>query len=127
MEDNVHETPRVSTSFEQRFWTTAEIRYLRQHASEGAPAIALALDRTPQSIRCAATRHHIALGKLGPGDLCPRCATYTIAANSKAARHGLCVVCYEKEKSAARRQAQAESDAHREYEKEKKAAQRRKR
>lgn len=74
-----------------------------------------------------AARSGIHLGRAGAGELCPRCATYTIAQNSAAARHGLCVVCYEREKAQLRRQADAEREAHAEYEQAKKAAQRRRR
>lgn len=121
--------PPVSSSQEHvyRYWSTAEIRYLRQHRLEGAEAIAAALNRTPASVRIAASKHKISLFKVEPGDLCPRCAAHTVTAGTAAARQGLCIVCYEREKAALRRQAAAEEDAHREYEQAKKEAQRRRR
>lgn len=110
-----------------RYWSTAEIRYVRQHKSEGAKAIALALDRTEASVSAMATRHKIALGNVKPGDLCPRCAAHAVTAGTAAARQGLCIACYEREKAALRRQVAAEEDAHRKYEQAKKEAQRRRR
>ncbi len=109
----------------RRPWSTSELRYLRQHRGEGAKAIALALGRTEHAVYHMANKHKIRLRGGEPGGICPRCATYRVALHSEAGRFGLCVACYEKEKSAARRQAAAEEDAHREYEREKKAAQRR--
>ena len=122
-----NETLPVSSGREHvyRYWSTAEIRYLRQHRLEGADAIAAALSRTPASVRIAAHRHKISLFKVAPGDLCPRCAARTVTAGTAAARQGLCIVCYEREKAALRRQAAAEEAAHREYEQAKKEAQRR--
>lgn len=109
----------------QRRWTTHEITYLRQHRSEGSDAIAEALGRSRYSIQVMASRLGVSLGRLGPGDVCPICQTYTIALNSAAAKHGMCVCCYERRKADIRRQAEAEKRCKKLYEKEKKRAQRR--
>lgn len=106
-------------------WSTSELRYLRQHRAEGSRAIAAALGRSQKAVKNMAERHKIKLGRRGPGELCPRCATYRLALGTEAARQGLCVVCHEREKAALRRQAAAEDCARREYEQAKKAAQRR--
>lgn len=117
----------LPNSKKQRRWTTHEITYLRQHRSEGSDAIAEALGRSRYSIQVMASRIGVSLGRLGPGDVCPICQTYTIALNSAAAKHGMCVCCYERRKADIRRQAEAEKRCKQLYEKEKKRAQRRKR
>lgn len=124
-EELVYPSQTSSGKSAWRAWTTGEVRYLRQHRAEGSAAISEALGRTQWAVERMARRKKIRLGRKGPGEVCPLCATYRIAANTSAAKHGMCVVCYERRKADARRQAVAEDDAHREYEKEKKAAQRR--
>lgn len=115
----------LSYSKKQRRWTTHEITYLRQHRSEGSDAIAEALGRSRYSIQVMASRIGVSLGRRGPGEVCPICQTYTIALNSAAAKHGMCVCCYERRKADIRRQADAEKRCKKLYEKEKKRAQRR--
>lgn len=102
-----------------------EVRYLRQHRSEGAGSIALALKRTQSAVLHKAMREGVRLGNAGPGDLCPMCSTYYIARNGAGAPHGMCQVCWETRKAQLKRQAHAERVAGALYEKEKKAAQRR--
>ena len=117
----------LPNSKKQRRWTTHEITYLRQHRSEGSELIANALMRSVPSVQHMASRLGISLGNVGPGDTCPICQTYTIALNSAAAKHGMCVCCYERRKADIRRQAEAEKRCKQLYEKEKKRAQRRSR
>lgn len=119
------DTHSVSLEQKHRRWTTHEITYLRQHRSEGSEAIANALSRTSASVKLMASRLGVSLGRRGPGEVCPICQTYTIALNSAAAKHGMCVCCYERRKADIRRQAEAEKRCKKLYEKEKKRAQRR--
>lgn len=46
-------------------WTTADIRYLREHASLGATELARRMDRTPAAVKRAASRHRISLRRQG--------------------------------------------------------------
>lgn len=115
----------LPNSEKQRRWTTHEITYLRQHRSEGSEYIADALMRSVVSVQHMASRLGVSLGRRGPGEVCPICQTYTIALNSAAAKHGMCVCCYERRKADIRRQAEAEKRCKKLYEKEKKRAQRR--
>lgn len=78
-------------------------------------------------MKLIASRLGVSLGRRGPGEVCPICQTYTIALNSAAAKHGMCVCCYERRKADIRRQAEAEKRCKQLYEKEKKRAQRRSR
>lgn len=50
---------------EQKPWSSGELGYLRQHASEGAPAIAEALNRSIESVKNAARRNRISLRREG--------------------------------------------------------------
>jgi RNase P subunit RPR2 len=117
------DTPKVSSTY--KYWSTAEIRYLYQHRCDGAESIAHALGRSVESIKQQAKRHNMSLAQSLGASLCPMCSTYTIAKHSAAAKHGVCIVCWNRIKADRRRQAEAEMQSARDYEREKKAAQRR--
>ena len=55
-------------------WTTREIRYLEDHAHEGAPAIAKALGRSTEAVRQQAKAYGISLAVRS---LCPACGRWT--------------------------------------------------
>ena len=55
-------------------WTTAEIRYLEDHAHEGAEAVAEALGRSVGSVRVQASRYGVSLSRRWR---CPRCGAVT--------------------------------------------------
>lgn len=55
-------------------WTTKDIRYLEEHQSDGAAAIAEALGRTVISVQVQASRHGI---PLTPRWQCPKCGATT--------------------------------------------------
>lgn len=51
-------------------WTTREIAYLEEHASDGATSIAAALGRSVKSVEVQASRYGLSLRKSW---LCPKC------------------------------------------------------
>lgn len=55
-------------------WTTREIRYLEDHAEEGADAIATALGRSTESVRQQAKQYGISLRKKWH---CPKCGHWS--------------------------------------------------
>lgn len=63
MTDINHPTLKLGNS--QKPWSSGELHYMRQHASEGANAIAEALGRSYESVRQAARRNRISLRKEG--------------------------------------------------------------
>lgn len=69
-------------------WTTGEIRYLEAHAGEGAAAVARALGRSVESVRCQAKRYGLSLRLSWR---CPRCGARTRAPLSP--RTGWCRAC----------------------------------
>lgn len=98
-----------------RRWTDEEDRYILRHRTDGAEKLAAALDRTPGSVKVHASRDlHVSLAAR-PGDVCPRCATYEIREGTDAARHGLCPVCWEREKVKALEERTATLNAQRAY------------
>lgn len=55
-------------------WNTSEIRYLEEHAHEGASAIAAALGRSTESVKQQAKAYGISLRKKWH---CPKCGHWT--------------------------------------------------
>lgn len=108
---------------DKRAWTTTEIKYLRQHRQDGAAAIAAVLDRTEQAVRRQASREGISW-IVRPGELCPFCGCHQVRDGSSAAKHGMCIPCWNKRLAELRREAEAEARTNRIREAAKKAAQR---
>lgn len=52
-------------------WTTREIRYLEEHAGDGAEEIAEALDRSVRSVQSQARRYGLSLRRSWQ---CPKCS-----------------------------------------------------
>lgn len=71
-----------------RQWSTRELRYLEEHAGEGAGAVAKALGRSKQSVEVQASRYGISLRKSW---LCPKCGMRT--SRPLSGRTGWCSVC----------------------------------
>ena len=71
-----------------RHWSTLELRYLEEHAGDGAQAIALALNRSVESVKMQATRNGISLRKRA---LCPRCGMLTFKPVNRIS--GFCAEC----------------------------------
>ena len=69
-------------------WTTDEIRYMEEHAGEGAASIAEHLNRTVISVKVQASRQGIFLT---PRWRCPNCGCLT--AKPLNARTGWCANC----------------------------------
>lgn len=72
-------------------WTTREIRYLEDHAEEGADAIATALGRSTESVKWQASQYGISLRKKWH---CPKCGLWVHKPLNS--RTGWCAVCSKK-------------------------------
>lgn len=114
MEQSANEKSRFSGSH----WTDEEKRYLVSHKTDGAALIAEALGRSIVSVQVMACRMHVSLRQVD-GPLCPKCGTYRVRPGTYAGRHGLCVVCWERERARALSERRAFKEARREYEREK--------
>lgn len=73
-------------------WTTREIRYLEDHAFEGAEQIAEALGRSVASVQWQASQYGISLRMRW---CCPRCGSWVHKPLSS--RTGWCVACTRKD------------------------------
>ena len=71
-----------------RQWSTRELRYLEEHAGDGAASIAQALGRSERSVRSQATRYGVSLRRRW---LCPNCGHVTYRPLSTVT--GWCHVC----------------------------------
>lgn len=69
-------------------WTTREIAYLEEHASDGAASIAAALGRSVKSVERQAERYGLSLRKSW---LCPKCGLRVFSPLSITT--GWCSVC----------------------------------
>ena len=69
-------------------WTTHEIRYLEEHAGDGARSIADTLGRSVQSVKAQARRFGLSLRRAW---LCPKCGMRVHTPLSP--RTGWCVSC----------------------------------
>lgn len=77
-------------------WTSREIRYLEEHAQDGAESIANALCRSTESVKWQASQFGISLRKKWH---CPKCGLWVHKPLST--RTGWCVTCskaYRREK-----------------------------
>lgn len=71
-----------------RRWTSSEISYLHDHASDGAEEIARHLGRSVQSVQWQASQYGVSLRRSW---ICPRCGLKTFKALSP--RTGWCSAC----------------------------------
>lgn len=69
-------------------WTSSEVRYLEEHAGDGAEAIAKALGKSVKAVKNQAMRYGLSLRKRC---LCPKCGRETFKPLSN--RTGWCVSC----------------------------------
>lgn len=69
-------------------WYTAEIKYLEDHANDGAEAIAKALGRSVQSVKIQASRYGVSLKQRWQ---CPKCGR--LSAKPLSPKTGWCVNC----------------------------------
>lgn len=82
-------TPGVMT------WTSSEVRYLEEHAGDGAAAIAEALGKSVTAVEVQAHRYGLSLRKRW---LCPKCGRETFKPLSN--RTGWCVSCTREQRAA---------------------------
>ena len=75
-------------------WTTAEIRYLEEHAGDGARAIAEALGRTVDSVKWQARQCGLSLRRRWQ---CPKCGMQTFKPLNR--RSGWCSACTKEERA----------------------------
>lgn len=76
-------------------WTSSEVRYLEEHAGDGAAAIAEALGKSVTAIEVQAHRYGLSLRKRW---LCPKCGRETFKPLSS--RTGWCVSCTREQRAA---------------------------
>lgn len=69
-------------------WTVKEIRYLEEHAGDGAEAVADALGKTVSAVKVQASKYGLSLRRRW---LCPKCGRETFKPLSN--RTGWCVSC----------------------------------
>lgn len=74
-------------------WTSREIRYLEEHAHEGAKAIASALGRSTESVKQQAKQYGISLRRRWH---CPKCGLWSFKPLSS--RTGWCATCTKAER-----------------------------
>lgn len=79
--------------------------------------------RTKKAITRAAERIGVSL-RVRPGDICPVCNVNPVREGTNAARHGMCVPCWNLHLAALRREQAAIERTHRLYEAEKKRSMR---
>lgn len=84
-------------------WTTREIRYLEEHAQDGAEAIAKALGRSTDSVTWQASQYRISLKKKW---YCPKCGLWVHKPLST--RTGWCAACTKAKRREALEQEVAE-------------------
>lgn len=69
-------------------WTSGELRYLEDHAGDGAASIAKALGRTEDSVRWQASQYGLSLRRRW---MCPKCGHMTPKPLNP--KTGWCAVC----------------------------------
>lgn len=69
-------------------WTSREIRYLEEHAGDGAEEIARALERSVDSVKCQAKRFGVSLRRSW---VCPKCGMRV--SKPLSSRTGWCSAC----------------------------------
>lgn len=101
-------------------WTFAEVRYLKQHRTDGAELIAEALGRSVSSVQAKACAAGVSL-MYRPGDMCPVCGLHSLREGTLAAKHGMCIACWERRKADAMEEQAAELRERKRYDAAKKA------
>ena len=105
---------KAVSSAGRRPWTTRELEVLRKFRAEGVDVIHELL-RDPETgecphsrraIRIAASRQGISL-RVRPGEVCPACGAHLVREGTVAARHGLCVACWNRRLTEAMREQAA--------------------
>lgn len=76
-------------------WTSSEVRYLEEHAGDGAAAIAEALGKTVRAVEVQASKYGLSLRRRW---ICPRCGRQTFKPLSS--RTGWCVSCTREQRAA---------------------------
>lgn len=71
-----------------RQWSTHELRYLEEHAGDGAADVAKALGRSTQAVKQQATRSGLSLRKRAQ---CPNCGQWTFRPLNR--MNGWCIEC----------------------------------
>lgn len=69
-------------------WTSREIKYLEEHAGDGAEAIAGKLGRSVDSVKCQAKRFGVSLRRSW---MCPKCGMRV--SKPLSSRTGWCAAC----------------------------------
>lgn len=99
-----------------RAWTDSELRYLRSHADDGAPMVALALGRTARAVRAKAARLGVALaGRWEQGDVCPMCGHRMVRSMVGYRQGGVCDACWARVRAEALRERTREERARADY------------
>lgn len=115
------------TSNDRRPWTTGELEVIRKFRAEGVDAIWEMLrdprtgrpTRSKFAIQKAASRIGVSL-RVRPGDICPLCGVNPIREGTNAARHDMCVPCWNVHLAELKREQAAMERTQRLYEAEKK-------
>lgn len=76
-------------------WTVKEIRYLENHAGDGASEVAKALGKTVNAVKLQASKYGLSLRRRW---LCPKCGRETFKPLSN--RTGWCVSCTREQRAA---------------------------
>lgn len=122
---------KIVSSAGRRPWTTRELEVLRKFRTEGVDVIHELL-RDPETgeyphsrgaIRIAASRQGISL-RVRPGEVCPACGAHLVREGTVAARHGLCVACWNRRLTEAMREQAAIERGRADYDAAKKMARR---
>ena len=115
------------TTTDRRPWTTGELDAIRKFRAEGVDAIYEMMrdphtgrpTRSKLAIKKAASRIGVSL-RVSPGDTCPVCGVNPIREGTNAARHDMCVPCWNLHLAELKREQAAMERTHRVYEAEKK-------
>ncbi len=108
-----------------RPWTTSEVQILRRFATEGAEAVSALLSsdgrpgRSVQAVQWKASRLGISLRRDPHPALCPFCGRSPIREGTAAARHGMCVPCWQTHLADLKREQRDIERTWRDYEAEK--------
>ena len=97
-----------------RPWTNKEERYLKQHRTDGVELVAHALGRSISSVKAKACVLRVSL-MYAPGDICPVCGKHALHQGTVAAKHGMCLVCWERRRADQMRDRAAEERERRRY------------
>lgn len=76
-------------------WTDEERRYLIANVADGSFSLSFALGRTEGAVEWQARKLGLRISRWPKGgELCPVCGRYYVRGGSRAAKRGLCAVCY---------------------------------